>query len=98
MNKLQKAFLDTVFLSYQKKSKRQNRLSVRLYYDMIWNVLEECISNGGVVSVCKKGCSACCNLHVSLLTPVVFYISEMIEESFSESQVYFVKKKTSLKS
>lgn len=93
MNRLQKAFFDTVFISYQKKSKRQNRLSVRLYYDVIGNVLEEYISNGGVVPVCKKGCSACCNLHVSLLTPVVFYISEMIEERFSESQIYFIKKK-----
>ncbi|QHS48776.1 YkgJ family cysteine cluster protein (plasmid) [Klebsiella michiganensis] len=64
---------------------------------MIGNVLEEYISNGGVVPVCKKGCSACCNLHVSLLTPVVFYISEMIEESFSESQVYFIKKKLLLR-
>ena len=64
---------------------------------MIGSVLKEYISNGGVVPVCKKGCSACCNLHVSLLTPVVFYISEMIEESFSESQVYFIKKKLLLR-
>ncbi|MEC5505016.1 YkgJ family cysteine cluster protein [Klebsiella oxytoca] len=81
------------FLSYQNKSKRQNRLSVRLYYDVIGNVLEGYISDGGDVPVCKKGCTACCNLHVSLLTPMVFYISEMIEEDFSESQVYFIKKR-----
>nr|WP_159465739.1 YkgJ family cysteine cluster protein [Scandinavium goeteborgense] len=97
MNRFQKAFFNTVFLSYQKKSKRQNRLSIQLYYDVIGNVLKEYISNGGVSPVCKKGCSACCNLHVSLLTPIVFYISEMIEESFSESQVYFIKKKLLLR-
>ncbi|QPW28873.1 YkgJ family cysteine cluster protein [Edwardsiella ictaluri] len=84
-------------MSYQKKSKRQNRLSVRLYYEMIGDVLEEYVSNGRTTPICKKGCSACCNLHVSLLTPVVFYISEMIEEVFSESQIYFIKKKLLLR-
>lgn len=54
MNRLQKAFFDTVFLSYQKKSKRQNRLSVRLYYEMIGDVLEEYVSNGRTTPICKK--------------------------------------------
>lgn len=54
MTKFQKTFFDTVFLSYQNKSKRQNRLSVRLYYDVIGNVLEEYIRHSAPIFVFFK--------------------------------------------
>ncbi|WP_072086427.1 YkgJ family cysteine cluster protein [Yersinia pekkanenii] len=41
---------------------------------------------------CKEGCSKCCHLHVSLMTPEVFYIVDKLKKTFSSSALYFIQK------
>ncbi|EBF1550790.1 YkgJ family cysteine cluster protein, partial [Salmonella enterica] len=51
----------------------------------------------GISSICHKGCSRCCSLHVSLITPDVFFIAENLTKNLSESKLFFIIKRLKLR-
>ncbi|MCR2506990.1 YkgJ family cysteine cluster protein, partial [Salmonella enterica] len=48
-------------------------------------------------SICHKGGSRCCSLHVSLITPDVFFIAENLTKNLSESKLFFIIKRLKLR-
>lgn len=83
--------------SFKIKSKRQVILTVESWHKCSEGIVEKIKNEKGMKSICQKGCSRCCSLHVSLITPDVFFIAENLTRSFSESKLFFIKKRLKLR-
>ncbi|MFD1803615.1 YkgJ family cysteine cluster protein [Mixta tenebrionis] len=97
MGNLEDWFYSACYNSFKVKSKRQVILAVERWHRCSERVMDEVKKEKGLNCVCQKGCSRCCSLHVSLITPDVFFIAENLKNNFSESKLFFIKKRLKLR-
>ena len=90
-------FYSSCYNSFKVKSKRQVILVVESWHKCSDGVVERIKNEKSLKSVCQKGCSRCCSLHVSLLTPDVFFIAENLTKDFSDSKLFFIKKRLKIR-
>ncbi|HEY3986722.1 YkgJ family cysteine cluster protein [Cedecea sp.] len=92
MDLLHSRFYPACFNAFKIKSKRQTLIVVKNWFGVSDKVSEDIKNAKRLKSVCHKGCSRCCYLHVSLIAPSVFYIAEKLKEEFSCSKLFFIRK------
>lgn len=93
MTPLHSRFYSACFDSFKIKSERQVFLSVKTLFYAVDYMVNEIKKTKKLSVVCKEGCSRCCYQHVSLITPSVFYLSESLKGEYSESKLFFIKKR-----
>ncbi|MGR2311154.1 YkgJ family cysteine cluster protein, partial [Salmonella enterica] len=82
-------FYSSCYNSFKVKSKRQVILTMESWHKCSEGVADKIKNEKGISSICHKGCSRCCSLHVSLITPDVFFIAENLTKNLSESKLFF---------
>lgn len=90
-------FYSSCYNSFKVKSKRQVILTMESWHKCSEGVADKIKNEKGISSICHKGCSRCCSLHVSLITPDVFFIAENLTKNLSESKLFFIKKRLKLR-
>lgn len=90
-------FYSSCYNSFKVKSKRQVILVVESWHKCSEGVVDRIKNEKSLKSICQKGCSRCCSLHVSLLTPDVFFIAENLTKDFSDSKLFFIKKRLKIR-
>ncbi|HBD1844093.1 TPA: YkgJ family cysteine cluster protein [Salmonella enterica] len=93
MNSLRSEFYTKCLNAFRYKSRRQVIIAVEYWLGISEKVGLKIRNIRGIKTVCQKGCSRCCRLHVSLITPCVFFLAEKLKTEFSDSKLYFIKKR-----